>query len=443
MVCLVNFIIFGVGITHSKICEMKLIIRQATIIDSLSSYHLQTVDLKINGNTIEEIGTVLVTSSDYQEIKLKNVHVSPGWFDSSVSLGEPGYEERETIENGLQVAAKSGFTAIALQPNTFPVLDNQAQIRFVKEKAREHAVEVFPIGSLTKNAEGKDLAELFDMKRAGAIAFGDYGKAITNANLLKIGLQYGQDFEGLVLSFPQDDSIKGNGVVHEGIVSTRLGLKGIPALAEELRIARDLFLLEYTGGKLHIPTISTVKSVELIRNAKSNGLAVTCSVAVHHLILTDEKVDGFDTRFKVSPPLRDNFHLKALIDGVLDNTIDMITSDHNPIDIEHKKMEFDLAKNGTIGLESTFGALQKILPTEVIIAKLTNGKRVFGIEQNTIQVNQTANLTFFNPKTEWVFTKENIFSKSKNSAFLGQKMSGKVYGIYNKQQLILNSDGAK
>lgn len=416
---------------------MKLIIRQATIIDSFSPHHLQKVDVKIKGNTIEEIGIALATSSEYQEIQLENLHLSPGWFDCSVSFGEPGYEERETIDNGLNVAAKSGFSAVALQPNTFPVLDNQAQIRFVKEKAKDYAVDVFPIGTLTKNAEAKDLAELYDMKRAGAIAFGDYGKAIPNANLLKIGLQYGQDFDGLVISFPQDDAIKGNGVVHEGLVSTRLGLKGIPALSEELQIARDLFLLEYTGGKLHIPTISTAKSVELIRDAKTKGLAVTCSVAIHHLILTDEAINGFDTRYKVSPPLRDNLHRKALINGILDNTIDMITSDHNPIDIEHKKMEFDLAKNGTIGLESAFGALQTILPTEVTVAKLTSGKSVFGLEQNTIQINQIANLTFFNPNTEWVFNKENILSKSKNSAFLGQKMSGKVYGIYNKEQLIL------
>ena len=416
---------------------MKLLIRNATVVDILSPHHLKTIDLKINGNTIEEIGKQITISDDYTVLELANLHVSPGWFDSSVSLGEPGFEERETIQNGLRVAALSGFTAIALQPNTFPVLDNQAQIRFVKEKAKENAVNVYPIGTLTKNAEGADLAELFDMKRAGAIAFGDYGKAISNANLLKIGLQYGQDFDGLVISFPQDEKIKGNGVVHEGTVSTRLGLKGIPALAEELMVARDLFLLEYTSGKLHIPTLSSAHSVELIRKAKAKGLAVTCSVSVHHLVLTDDKIDCFDTRYKVSPPLRDDFHRKALIQGVLDNTIDMITSDHNPIDIEHKKMEFDFAKNGTIGIESAFGALQTILPTELIIAKLTAGKGVFGLAQIVIQVNQTADFTFFNPEKKWLFTKESILSKSKNSAFLGQEMQGKVYGIYNNEQLIL------
>ena len=246
-----------------------------------------------------------------------------------------------------------------------------------------------------------------------------------------------QDFDGLVIAFSQDEKIKGNGVAHEGIVSTRLGLKGIPSLAEELVIARNLFLLEYTGGKLHIPTISTAKSVELIKDAKAKGLHVSCSVAVHHLVLTDEKLREFDTRLKVSPPLRDEKTRKALVKGVLDGTIDMITSDHNPIDIEHKKMEFDLAKNGTIGLESAFGALLNVLPLDVIISNLTNGKATFGIENSAIKEGAAADLTFFNPNLEWTFGKENILSKSKNSAFLGEKMIGKVYGIYNNGKLVL------
>ncbi|RXR32550.1 dihydroorotase [Flavobacterium piscinae] len=421
---------------------MKIIIRNATIIDPNGEHHNQKIDLKIEGKTIEKMGVNLPSEKDYEEISLENLHLSKGWFDSSVSLGEPGFEDRETIANGLTVAAKSGFTAIALQPNSFPVIDNQSQVRFVKEKASNNAVNLFPIGALTKGSEGNDLAELFDMKNAGAIAFGDYGKNCTNANLLKIGLQYVQDFDGMVIAFSQDEKIKGNGVVHEGIVSTRLGLKGIPTLAEELIVARNLFLLEYTGGKLHIPTISSAKSVELIKDAKAKGLHVSCSVAVHHLVLTDEKLEGFDTRMKVSPPLRDEKNRKALIQGVLDGTIDMITSDHNPMDIEHKKMEFDLAKNGTIGLESAFGALLNVLPLTVIIDKLTNGKTTFGLENSTIKEGAAADLTFFNPNAEWIFGKDNILSKSKNSAFLGEKMKGKVYGIYNNGKLVLEN-GAK
>ena len=417
---------------------MNTIIRDAKIIDSESPFHNQTVDILIVDGSIKKIGTSLPNTENATEVKLDNLHVSQGWFDSSVSLGEPGFEERETIANGLDVAARSGFTAIALQPNSYPIIDNQSQINFVKSKAYGHATQLFPIGALTKGSDGKDMTELFDMKNAGAVAFGDYNKSLDNANLLKIALQYVQDFDGLVIAFAEDSNIKGSGVANEGIVSTRLGLKGIPNLAEELQIARNFFLLEYTGGKLHIPTISTAKSVQLIKDAKAKGLNVTCSVAVHHLALTDSTLEGFDTRYKVSPPLRTEIDRKALLAGILDNTIDMITSDHNPIDIEHKKMEFDLAKNGTIGLESAFGALLTVLPLEKVIEKLTAGKATFGIESQTIAEGSKANITLFSPDAKSKFVKENILSKSKNSAFLGIEIKGKAYGIYNQGKLVLN-----
>lgn len=416
---------------------MKIIIREAKIIDSKSPFHNKTADILIVDGFIKKIGTTLPNTENAEEVKLPNLHVSQGWFDSSVSLGEPGFEDRETIANGLDVAAKSGFTAIALQPNSFPVIDNQSQVNFVVNKANGFATQLFPIGALTKESEGKDMAELYDMKKAGAVAFGDYNKSLDNANLLKIALQYVQDFDGLVIAFAQDDKIKGNGVANEGIVSTRLGLKGIPNLAEELQIARNLFLLEYTGGKLHIPTISTAKSVQLIKEAKAKGLHVSCSVAVHHLVLTDSTLEGFDTRYKVSPPLRTEADRQALIEGVLNGTIDMITTDHNPIDIEHKKMEFDTAKNGTIGLESAFGALMSVLPTETVVEKLTAGKATFGIETQLIEEGAKANITLFNPEDSSVFSNASILSKSKNSAFLGVEMKGKVYGIVNQDQLIL------
>lgn len=416
---------------------MKLIIREAKIIDTKSPFHNQTVDILIADGFIKKIGSKLANPDQFEEITQDNLHISQGWFDSSVSLGEPGFEDRETIANGLKVAAKSGFTGIALQPNSFPVIDNQSQVLFVKNKALQSATELFPIGALTKGSEGKDMAELFDMKNAGAVAFGDYNKSQANANMLKIALQYVQDFDGLVIAYPQDEMIKGHGVVNEGIVSTRLGLKGIPNLAEELQIARNLFLLEYTGGKLHIPTISTAKSVALISEAKAKGLAVTCSVSVHHLVLTDQKLEQFDTRYKVTPPLRTETDRKALLEGVNNGTIDMITSDHNPIDIEHKKMEFDAAKDGTIGLESAFAALMTVLPLETVINKLTAGKNIFKIESNTIQEGSKANLSLFNPEGEVVFTKKSIVSKSLNSAFLGLTLKGKAYGIINQEQIIL------
>ena len=417
---------------------MNLIIRDARIIDPKSDFHNQVIDIKINNGLIEKMSSNIQNTENFEELKLENLHVSQGWFDTSVSFGEPGFEDRETIANGLQVAAKSGFTGICLQPNSFPILDNQSQINFVRQKANGFATQLFPIGALTKNSEGIELAELFDMKNAGAMAFGDYNKSLDNANLLKISLQYTQDFDGLVIAFCQDNTIKGKGLVNEGIVSTMLGLKGIPSLAEELIIARNLFILEYTGGKLHIPTISTAKSVQLIKDAKTKGLNVSCSVSVHHLILIDESIEGFDTRFKVSPPLRTEEDRKALIAGVLDHTIDCITSDHNPIDIENKKMEFDLAKNGTIGLESAFGSLQSILPLDIIIEKLTSGRVIFGQENKGLEEGEKANISLFNPEGKSIFTLENILSKSKNSAFLNQQLKGKVYGIYNQNQLILS-----
>jgi dihydroorotase len=416
---------------------MNLIIRKAKIVDPKSPFHNQIVDVKITKGIIEEIGVSLLNIDNHQEFHHDHLHLSQGWFDTSVSLGEPGFEDRETITHGLEVAAKSGFTGIALQPNSYPVIDNQSQVHFVRQKAAGSATEVFPVGALTKGSEGKDLAELYDMKNAGAVAFGDYNKSLANANLMKIGLQYVQDFDGLAIAYCQDETIKGNGVANEGIVSTRLGLKGIPNLAEELIVARNLFLLEYTGGKLHFPTISTAKSVALIKDAKKKGLNVTCSVSVHHLVLTDEKLEGFDTRYKVAPPLRNDEDRQALIAAVLDNTIDCITSDHNPIDIENKKMEFDLAKNGTIGLESAFGALQTVLPLEKIIEKLTFGKVIFGIENQKIKLKNKASFSLFTIDDDWTFGKENILSKSRNSAFIGQPMKGKPVGIYNQGKLVL------
>lgn len=417
---------------------MNLIFKNATIIDKTSPFHKTTVDIVVEAGVIKQIGNALPTPKDFEVIESDGLYISQGWFDTSVCFGEPGYEERETIANGLTVAAMSGFTGVALQPSAIPVADDQAGILFAKNKAAGHATDLYPIGALTKASEGKDMAELFDMKQAGAVAFGDYNKAMADANLLKIALQYVQDFDGLVIAFAQDDKIKGKGVVHEGEVSTRLGLKGIPALAEELQVARNLYLLEYTGGKLHIPTISTEGAVRLIREAKAKGLKVTCSVALHHLALTDEVLGGFDSRYKVMPPLRPEATRQVLLEAVADGTIDCITTDHNPIDIENKKLEFDLAKDGTIGLESAFGILNTLLPPETIIEKLTAGRKIFGLPCHTIELGATASFSLFTTDGDSIFTKDNILSKSKNSAFLGQKMKGRALGIYNNHQLILN-----
>ena len=418
---------------------MNLLIKSAKIIDQNSKYHLKKRDILIENGVIIKISTKIENDKKIKEISLNNLHISNGWFDTSVSLGEPGFEERETIENGLKTASKSGFTAVAVNPNTFPKTDNKTAVEYLKNKAYGKTTSLYPIGNLTKSGVGKDIAELYDMQNSGAIAFGDYNTSISNPNLLKIALLYAQNFNGLVLSFPKDNSIAGNGLANEGVNSTRLGLKGTPNLAEELQIARDLFILEYTGGKLHIPTISTIGSVKLIKAAKKKGLQVSCSVAVHHLSLTDDELSNFDAKFKTNPPLRTDKDIKELLKGLQDGTIDTITSDHNPIDIEHKKVEFNNAKYGTIGLESFFGILNKIIDLETLIACVTeNSRKIFGVKSATIAEGEIADITLFNPTGKKVFTEDMILSTSKNSAFLNQEIEGEVYGVFAQNKLVLN-----
>ncbi len=418
---------------------MKVLLRSAKIIDQNSEHHLKNMDILIKDGRIEKIGTSLKSDNLDKEIKLENLHVSVGWFDSSVSFGEPGYEERETITNGLRTAAKSGYTHIALNPATDPVTDDNGAVTSILSKAKNNAVKVSPIGALTRNSEGKDLAELYDMHQAGAIAFGDYKKAVTHSNLLKLALQYSQNFNGLVISFPQDNQIAGKGIVNEEVNSTYLGLKGIPSLAEELQIIRDLYILDYTGGKIHIPTISTEKSVKLIREAKKKGLDVSCSVAIHNLIFTDEELKEFDTNAKVLPPLRTKKDIAALIIGLKNGTIDMVTTDHFPVDAEHKKVEFEHALFGSIGLESSFGALLQIFSLEESIGFLTGSRKRFGIKTPVIQEGKKANLTIFNPEGTYKFSTKNIYSSSKNSLFMNRSLSGKVFGIISGKQLILSN----
>ncbi|MCL7764909.1 dihydroorotase [Polaribacter sp. Z014] len=417
---------------------MTTLLKSATIIDSSSPYHHQQKDILITNGIIVKIENSIEIENDYQVVALDNLHVSCGWFDTSVSFGEPGFEERENIKNGLNVAAKSGFTAVAVNANSNPVIDNKSAVEFLIHKANGFATNLYPIAALTQNSKGIDMAELYDMQQSGAIAFADYNKPIANDNLMKIALLYAQNFDGLVFSFPKNNSIAGEGIANEGINSTKLGLKGIPALAEHIQIARDLYLLEYTGGKLHIPTISTTKSVELIKEAKKKGLQVTCSVSVHHLTLSDDELQGFDSNYKVNPPLRTKADIKGLLKGIKSGVIDVITSDHNPIDIEHKKLEFSEAKDGTIGLESAFGAINSVLNLEDFIDNITSKpKAIFGLENHSIQENNKAEISLFNPELNYTFTKEDILSISKNSAFLNKKLKGKAYGIYANNQLIL------
>ncbi|MEO9511649.1 MAG: dihydroorotase [Flavobacteriaceae bacterium] len=414
---------------------MNMLLKSAKIVCPQNKVlHLKKRDILIQKGIIENISVKIEAPSSTKTVDFNNLHVSLGWFDSGVSFGEPGFEERETIAHGIEVAGQSGYTDIVLNPNTNPIPDTSSTMVFLKDRAKEQSTNLYPLGSLTTKSEGKDLAELFDMKNAGAVAFYDFKKQIANPNLLKIALLYAQSFNGLIFSYPQDGQIKGKGIVHEGEISTMLGLKGIPGLAEELQISRDLFILEYTGGKLHIPTISTANSVKLIANAKKKGLDVSCSVSIHHLMFTDENLKEFDANYKVSPPLRTKSDSKALIKGLKDGIIDFVTSDHLPIDVEEKRVEFDNAIDGTLSLESAFGSLNAIFGLEGSIALLTKGHERFGLETPILKKGEKACLTLFNPDDEHIFGLDDIKSTSKNSMFLGHKLKGRAYGIINNNQ---------
>ncbi len=411
-----------------------LLLKSATIVDTASKFHLKKRDILLENGIIKKIAASIKNESA-RVILADNLHISQGWFDSSVSFGEPGFEERETILNGLKTAAHSGFAHVAVNPNTNPVTDTKAGVQFLRAKAEGNPVCLYPIGALTVQSKGQHLAELYDMYKEGAVAFGDYKVAIENANLMKIALQYAQNFGGLIQGFALDPSVAINGVMNEEANSTRLGLKGIPSLAEELQITRDLYLLDYTGGKLHIPAISTKTSVQLVKK----GLDVSCSVAISNLVLTDDVLAEFDTNYKLMPPLRTEEDRKALLKGLKEGSIDGVTSDHDPIDVEHKKIEFDHAMFGSIGLESCFGALNALIGPEDAVRALTGLKERFGIPAQPISEGSTTSLTLFNPEMNWEFSQNDIMSTSSNAALLGMSLKGKVYGIYSNKKLVFNS----
>ena len=415
---------------------MNIILKSAKVINVESKHNGTKQDILISEGKITKIGNS-ISQKNAKIIDIKNLHVSTGWFDSSVSFGEPGYEERETLLNGADVASKSGFTDLLLNPSTKPVLDNQTDISFIKSKSLNSSCNIHPIGALTLSSESKDLAELYDMKNSGAVGFYDFKKPILNSNLLKTALLYSQSFNSVIMSYPQDNSVAKGGLINEGTISVNYGIKGIPNFAEEIQIARDLHVLEYTGGKLHIPTISTKKSLELIKKAKSKGLNVTCSVAVHNLIFNDKKLKDFDTRFKVLPPLREEKDRVALVNGVKTGLIDMVTSDHLPIDLENKKTDIENAKYGTIGLESIFGSLLSLFDLNQTIEILTRGREIFNIEKPEFEVGSKASLSLFTIN-DYEFSKADILSKSKNSAFLGMKMKGKPIGVINGNKIKIN-----
>lgn len=411
-----------------------LLIKKARIIDGNRSG--KTQDILIRNGRIAEIGAGIKAPEGAGVWSSPELCVSPGWFDVGVQVCDPGEEHREDLGTALAAAAAGGFTAIACFPNTHPALHGKSEILYAKNKAKSlsAAVELYPIGAVSQDCAGKDMAELMDMNAAGAIAFSDGNRSIDDAGLLLRALQYAQAFDGLVFNKPHQKSVAAGGQIHEGLVSTSLGMKGIPALAEELMVQRDLRLLEYTGGRIHLHLISTAKSVALVRAAKKQGLQVTCSAAVVNLCFTDEKMSGFNSNWKVLPPLRSKADVKALHQGLKDGTIDFICSNHTPWHEEAKNLEFPYAEFGMSGLETAFSlctsCFGKHLDLDMLVEKLALGpRRVLGIPVPEIKPGAPANLVAFDPSATWHYTEQQARSRSKNSPFLGQKLTGKVIGV--------------
>ena len=417
---------------------MSILIKSATLVDSKSNLNFKQKDILVKDGVIVDIADS-IDSKAKLILDFKNLHVSRGWLDTSVSFGEPGYEERETLSNGLNTAASSGFTSILLNPDCNPLVDSHSAVEFLKKKSSNTTTKIYPVANLTSNSNGKDLASLYDMKLAGAVAYGDYKKTINDSSILKIALEYTKTFGGRVISFCQDEFLSQNGVINESIVSTELGLKGIPDISESINIYRDIQILGYTNGKLHIPYVNTKRGVELIRDAKKRNLDITASTSLAHLIFSDKDINEFNTNLKLNPPLRSEIDCKSVKEGLIDGTIDYLTSMHEPLDLDNKKVVFDLATPGSIGLESVFGNMCNNFTLEKTIDILTRNKSIFQIEDHPIEKGSYADLTLFNPDKSYEFSNEHILSTSKNCAYLGTKLKGIVYGSINNKNSTLNS----
>jgi len=414
---------------------MNLLIKSATISDPGSPFDQQVADVLIEKGQIVKIGKGI--DSDAEIFDARGKYLSPGFFDLNCNIGELGLETKEDLKTGTQAAAAGGFTGLAIMPNTQPPAHSKSEIEYLVNRAKNNLVDIYPLGAISYKREGKDMAEMYDMYQHGAKAFSDGNRPVQDAGLMERALLYTKGFDALVFSYPEDTAIAGKAKVHEGEVSTLLGMKGIPALAEELMVARDLYLAEYTGSKIHFTTISTERSVSLIREARKKGIPVTCDVAVHHLLLTDQVLLGFDSQYKVKPPLRTKKDVKALLAGLKDGTIDAITSQHTPHEVEFKDVEFEVAEYGMISLQTAFSiALEAGLTIATIIEKLAiNPRKILGVDLPVIAEGNQANLVVFDDKAEWTFDKDNNRSKSYNSPFIGHKLKGSILLTINNNQV--------
>lgn len=420
---------------------MKILLQAATIYNPQSQHHLQKQNILIQDGLITYIGPE--THEADETIATEGLCVSAGWVDMFAFVGEPGLEYKEDLHTIAAAAAAGGFTEVVCLPNVEPVVQTKGAVSYVKSRSQQLPVSLLPAAAITVDALGKDLTEMIDLHQAGAIAFTDGTKPLQGADVLLKALQYVQLFDGLLMNKPEHTRLTEHGQMHEGEASTRLGMKGIPSLAEEVMVTRDLQLLAYTGGRMHFSLLSTAAAIEAIRKAKAEGLHVTCDVASYQAAFTDENITPFDTNYKVAPPFRSETDVTAIKQGLQDGTIDALVSAHLPHDTEAKRLEFDLADFGIINLETSFAiansTMSGVLTTEQLVEKFTSGPRqVLRLPEPMIAEGEVANLTLFNPDTAWTPTEAATKSKSRNSPFFGLELKGKVIGTIHRGQVMLN-----
>lgn len=416
---------------------MKVLIKKAVIISSSGNISSPT-DILIENGIIKEINKDINISAE-QIIERQSLYISVGWMDSFANFCDPGNEHKETLETGANAAAAGGFTEVLLMPNTNPVVHNKSQIEYIIQKSKGLPVTIHPIGAITKNSEGKEISEMYDMKNARAIAFSDGINSLQSSGIMLKALEYIKAVDGIIIQLPDDKNIATHGAMNEGIISIQLGLPGKPAIAEEILIARDIELVKYTNSKIHFTGISTKKSLALIAAAKKDGLRVSCSVTPYHLFFNEDDLQTYDTNLKVNPPLRTKKDVVALREGIKNGTIDFIASHHQPQHWDDKTCEFEYAKDGMTGLESVFGVagICNIAITDFIKMQTDNIRKIFGLALPQIKVGDRANLTLFDPEKEYIFNEENIYSKSRNNAFIGKMLRGKTFGIINGDKVFL------
>lgn len=413
----------------------KWLLRNLQVIDPASEFNGRRVDLRLHGETIAAIGEGLKADGETEE-DLSGVAVSPGWVDIGAWVGDPGQEHREDLESLARAASAGGYTQVAVLPNTEPALDSKSGITYIRRQASGQAVTLLPLGAVSLGAEGRELTEMMDMQQAGALAFTDGLRPIQHAGLMQRALLYARSFDGIILNRPHEQTVAGGGQVHEGPVSTRLGLRGIPTLAETLMLERDLHLLQYCESRLHVHNLSAAESVERLRAARAAGLRVTAGVPALNLLFEHSVMEEFDSHFKVLPPLRAATDRDALRAGLLDGTIDLITSNHLPREIETKALEFANASFGALGLQTAFAvartALREVMDIGQLVTHFSHRPRkIFGLPERSIAEGQTAELTFFEPDRQWKLQRSDIRSRSHNSPLIDTPLTGRPVATYH------------